>query len=141
MAGITTEATNEVTTALVLQRGICPIMARMADHRFEADTSFCAWCPDAEAIPAACEQRCRMYEPEREWGLTGGCKLATAANPRYRCTCFMPKGVAWNNAYSAWVARRQRDRARDARIELGRREIMALDAGIVRKRKEVAENA
>lgn len=135
--GIVAETLDEIRAAQVIAAGICPIMARMVSHRFEADTAFCAWCPDGESIPASCEQRCRLYEPEREWGLTGGCKMATAANPHYRCICFSAKGAEWHAAHDAWRARQRRALERDARIERGRRESARLRMG--RVRMEVTE--
>ncbi len=129
---IVSESLAEIRTEQMMARGICPIMARMVSHRFEADTAFCAWCPDGDAIPGTCEQRCRLYEPERELGVTGDCLLATAHEPRYRCTCFTAKGAAWHAAYDAWTARQKRALERDARIEQGRRESARLRMGRVR---------
>lgn len=118
---IVSEAVADVHNAQVLAAGLCPLMALVMDKpRITADaTAFCAHCPDAERIPRECKQNCQMYHTTELVDSVVVCRYV-AAMPRWRCTCFMPKGVAWNNAYSTWTARRERDMERQRRIERGR---------------------
>ena len=146
-------------TAETLAHGLCPVVAAQFAHpcRYNSATpgndvtAFCTACPDRDCVPFDCPEVgrdayddkprvCVLYRLGSSSSATPGGQCPRAnLDGLYRCTCFMPKGAEWHAAHDAWVARRQRDRARDARIELGRRESARLRMG--RVRMEVAENA
>ena len=135
MADPVLAALAEVRTALTLERGVCPIVAQVwalrgngEAHSIQATAeliAYCAVCQDGDDIPADCPEALRLSnERPRDvcilWNVNAktpdsGCKFCQAERAEWRCTCFRPKGEAWLARYQAWLARRARLDAAEAR--------------------------